>query len=1283
MRERRTRAGFWIRSFCLATILSCGWIAAAYAGEVPGIERIHFRTFGITDGLSQATVRAMAQDSSGFLWLGTQDGLSRFDGYEFRVYKTERDDPWSLSQNHVWALAADPDGSLWVGTQAGGLDHYDPQLDRFVSYRADPGNPHALASSHVTALLIDRERRLLVANSAGRMQWFDPGSKSFRDLPFAAHPAFRMVRSMLQSSDGRIWLGAREGLWQMSSDGSNLHQILDHQQRSLDIYTLAQTPNGEIWAGTAESGLYRFNSDGLLLKHYQERQANSEVGLPDGGIRDLLADADGGLWIAGFSHGLARLQPDHETFVEYAHDPARDGTVAAHRLHTLLRGRDGSLFVGSWANGLSVQNPRTEAFTRIESVVGDSRTLPSRQALTVWGDLDGTLWVGVLEGGGLVHLDLNKGVIARYRHDPQRADSLSHDFVQYITRTRDGSLWVATNGGGLNRMRGNSDSFEHFRNDPNDPGSLAEDALLYIFEGRDGTLWIGTVNQGLDERCSTCKSFVHHRHQVVTESHSSNPGGDSVSDIVETSNGDLWLALRAGGLDRFDRAAQRFEHFRSDPDDPQSVGSNAISTLTMDSRGELWVGTQGAGISHLLPGTEDAPRFETFGSKQGLAAEAIGKIMEDSSRKFWISTTVGLSRFDPERKSFINFGPHDGTLSSGYWINGATRLPGGLMAFSGLEGISVFDPLKIKLPPAPRPLATRLLLQNVPVKLKWRDPASPLDKSLWMGGQIELSHEQDNVTVEFAALDFTDPESIEYSYRLDGHDQRWIETSSSRRFATYTDLDAGNYRLRLRTRRSGQAWGEKEFIVDINVAPSAWASPRAFAAYLAALIALAWLIAIWVRASLHRRAQAQNAIRLSEERLKMALWGSGSELWDLNLQTQKMVRENRLEQLAFNADSIGDSIDAHISLVHKDDLDEFNKALTTHLKGESDSFEASYRILDVERNWIWVLSRGRLVERDEQGRGVRMAGTTHDITELKTAEEALRKLNEELEQRVENRTSDLKATNLELQQTLDRLTRTQKQLLEAEKMASLGGLVAGIAHEINTPIGVSVTAASHMSEEATRIAQLLEKGELTRSELQRFEHAALESSQLILRNLQRADRLIRSFKQVAVDQSTEDRRVIDIGICISEILITLGPTLKKTPHQVEIFCEQPVVCETAPGALYQIITNLVMNSLIHGFSDGRSGRIGIEVTQRGDSIGIDYRDNGKGMDEVARARIFDPFFTTRRGVGGSGLGMHIVYNLVTQVLGGTIVVDSALESGFQLSIRFTSGNRAPFEKSRG
>jgi ligand-binding sensor domain-containing protein/C4-dicarboxylate-specific signal transduction histidine kinase len=1254
--------------------------ASARADSIAGIDNVHFRTYGTAAGLSQATVRVMAQDRTGFIWIGTQDGLNRFDGYGFRVYKSAREDASSLSQNHIWALAADPDGSLWVGTQAGGLNHYDSSQDRFTVYRANAADPHAIASNHVTALLVDRGHRLWVANSVGRLQWFDRATQAFENVPAGMRPELRMVRTLLQAVDGSVWLGSRDGLWRIESDGTRLRETRIDEV-ALDVYALAQTANGELWVGTAESGLYRLDAEGGLIRHYREGEGADGQSLHDRAVRALLVDDDGTVWIAGNSRGLALLDPASERFRYFQHDPARAKTVVANRLSALLRARDGEVFVGSWANGLSVQNPRTRVFTRVESVAGDPRTLPSRQALTVWGDPDGSLWVGVLEGGGLVHLDPERGVIARYNHDPARPDSLSHDFVQYITRTRDGSLWVATMGGGLNRMRPGSSAFEHVRHDPQDPTSLAEDSILYVYEDRAGTLWVGTLNHGLDERCAECRGFVHHAHNPGQADAASSLGGEAVGAIVETAGSRLWLALRSGGLDRYDRESGRFEHFGADRGNPDSVGSDAVSTLTVDSRGELWVGTQGGGISHLLPGTDADPKFETFGAREGLAAEAIGAIVEDWSGNLWISTTSGISRFDRATRQFTNFGPNDGTLVGGYWINGSTRLPGGRVVFSGLEGISIFKPLDVAPPPPIRPLATQLLLQNVPVALQWRDAQSPLSRSLWGGGEVVLRHDQDNVSIEFAALDFTDPESIRYSYRLQGHDQQWIETPASRRFATYTDLPAGRYELLLRARYgsnglSATAWPGGEFVVPIRVHPSPWLSPLALAGYLLLLVILVWLAGLRYLANARHTAAVQESIRISEERLKMSLWGSGNELWDVDLVSGQMHRDNKLQHLAATMEAEQETLDAYKPFVHEDDLPAFNAALTAHYHGDTAQFEASYRTLNRDHEWVWVLTRGRIAERDAQGKGVRIVGTTQDINALKRAEDALRKLNEELEFRVDRRTSDLRAANLELQEALVRLTSTQRQLLEAEKLASLGGLVAGIAHEINTPLGVSVTAASHLVEESMQLSRKLERGELKRSELERFERAAREGSELILRNLKRADRLVRSFKQVAVDQTNEDRRVVDLAICINEILTTLGPALRKTPHTVEVVCAEQVICETAPGALYQVISNLVMNSLIHGFERDRPGSIRIEISRNDDRVMVDYRDNGSGMDEAARARIFDPFFTTRRGKGGSGLGMHIVYNLVTQVLGGSIVVDSTPGNGIQVCMIFDGGRRA-------
>lgn len=292
--------------------------------------------------------------------------------------------------------------------------------------------------------------------------------------------------------------------------------------------------------------------------------------------------------------------------------------------------------------------------------------------------------------------------------------------------------------------------------------------------------------------------------------------------------------------------------------------------------------------------------------------------------------------------------------------------------------------------------------------------------------------------------------------------------------------------------------------------------------------------------------------------------------------------------------------------------------------------------------------------------------------ELIHAHTALQEANDQLELRVLERTASLHAANEELSTLLDRLKATQQQLVESEKMSSLGGLVAGVAHEINTPIGICLTAATSLLDDLQLLKQSYHVGKMTETDFKSFLTLAEESLQMLVSNNQRASRLIQSFKQVAVDQSSEDKRHFLLKPYIQEILFSLQPKFKKTQHRLEIHCDEDIELESYPGAFSQVITNLVMNSLIHGFEYKTEGMISIEAHREDDQVCILYRDNGCGMSLEAVERVFDPFFTTKRGDGGSGLGCHLVYNLVTQQLNGYIHCSSELGQGVVFIIRIPS-----------
>jgi ligand-binding sensor domain-containing protein/signal transduction histidine kinase len=1247
----------WLVTLALACLLPCPAPA-----QVPGVSNVRFRNYDLAQGLPQASVVAIAQDRAGFVWVGTQDGLARFDGYEFLTFRHDRNDPGSLSNNFVNCLAADPRGGLWIGTQVGGLDYYDPASGRFTHFRAQSGQPGTLASDNVTALAMDAHGRLWIATLGARLQWIDPGSATIRDAPIGKQSALGNVHTLLPMPDGGLLVGTTSGLWRVDRQGTSMQLWGGDQQASpLDVYALTTGTGGNTWAGTLDDGLYELAADGALLHHYQH-DAHDPASLPDDQIRALSLDHEGRLWIAGNAAGLATLDRGSTLFNHYTHVPGDPQSVAANRLWSLLIDRDGLILAGTWANGLSVHDPRTEMVTQISSIPGNPLTLPNPSAGSVYGDADGTLWIGMLENGGLLHFDLARGVLHRFLHDPDEPGSLASDSVQFVTRTRDGSLWVATLGAGLDRLRADGKSFDHLRHDPADPGSLGSDLLYYVYMDSDGTLWVATTDAGLDERCAGCKAFVHHRP-------GGGPGtlddiGDiSVNDVVETSDGAIWVATREAGLYRRAHGQKRFHNIRAGG--PNGLPINGINMLFQDSHGDLWVGTHGAGLAK-LKGADPRNHFVTIDSSNGLASDSIGAILEDAQGYIWASTLKGISRIDPKSLHVQNFGTHDYGSELGYWVNSGTYLADGRLVFGGLRGITVIKPALLKPPPPARPAITAIVLRGQ----RYGDHAKLPDGARWINGNLQLTYQQDDFGAEFTSLEYSSPESTHYAYRLDGYDHDWIETGAARRIAYYTNLSPGTYRLRVRARDNGDPWSADIASMTFKVLPPAWAAPSAIAGYLAALLLVAGVFLWRVRTNLQRRRHARDALLQSEERLKLALWGSGSEMWDVDLRDGSMHRENRLPNIAASAEAKGQTLQDYRPFLHPDDITGFEAAMREHITGRTSGFEASYRTLDLEHRWIWLLTRGRVVQRDDNGRALRMSGTSSDITALKRAEETLRRLNETLESRVAQRTHELQSANEELRALLEQLTQAQRQLVESEKLASLGGLVAGVAHEINTPLGIGVTAASWLHDEAERLAKSVASGEVQIDELRDFSARASEGADLILRNLRRADRLVKSFKQVAVDQTGDDVRRIDVGHCIDDVLTSLRPSLRHGQNSVSLECPDNLVLRTSPGALSQIITNLAINSVTHAFDDGRPGHITIAVSPAKQGVLLDYRDDGKGIPPEVRAHIYEPFFTTRRGQGGSGLGMHIVYTLVTQVLHGTIRLESTPDTGVHFRIAF-------------
>ena len=1269
-------------------------------------DNVRFRNYSTSEGLSQTTIRAIAQDLTGLMWFGTQDGLNRFDGYKFKTFYRDSERVGAISDNHILSLAADDARTgLWIGTQSRGLNFLDLKQERFRTYRA---GQFGLDSDQINSLRLSVDGSLWLTTSTG-VTHFDPDAQR--------------VLSHLAISGANFITFDAQGAPIVASNSGILRSISGQMKRWPDEvwpYGAAQVVTvdrlGDVWVGLASDGLLHFNRDGMLLQHFRKQVStperaskpavcasentciDDETTLPGNEVRALMITQAGELWVSTMT-GSAVYDHSARRFVRFMHDPGDSSSLPANRAQTLFEDRSHQLWVGTWRAGVAAHNLQTRSVSVIHQHIdtedsGNTKQhgLPGNSVRAIWREPDGTLWLGILENGGLVHYDLSAGVLARFIHKPNDPTSMASNSIQAILRTRNGELWVATNGGGLNQLinsalptatKLNSTGFIRYGTREPSPRTLNSDKILALFEDRDGTLWASSDDVGLLFRCPGCSSFeafLDSEGQALPK---------TINAIFRTKKGILLLGAQGQGLIAVNSETHQIRRFRasdsarstesSDTERSTELSHDSVTSIFETSGGAIWLGTQGGGVNHVIfegDAFTDPVHFESVRKSDGLSSDAVGAILEDLNGNLWVSTTVGIGVIDLKTMKSQQLTESQGVDRSGYYLGAGAKDQDGSLMFGGVAGLIRFNPLELAAKPALEPpVLTDMQILNLPLKLAWQNPKSPLTVATPFASSLTLSHKENMWTIEFSALDFGYADASQYQYRLLGSSPDWVDTAVGQRSATFTNLPAGRYRFEVRS-VSGE-YQSASTALELIALPAPWLSIWAKAFYTAAVMLLIWFFYSQVRRRITEKLRDAERIERSEALLKHALWGSRDELWDLDLRSGKMQAVNPLadiqrDRLSLTAGPI--ALEDLVKIAHPADRARLKLALSAHIDEGTEYFEAAFRMRTLDDDWAWVMGRGRAIERDSKGQAVRLVGTLRDISDVKAVEDELRSVNERLEDRVMERTLALSASNSELSSTLATLKNTQRQLVDSEKMASLGNLVAGVAHEINTPLGIGVTAASHLRQETERLARHLEKNTLSRSELEQFTKSAVEASDLVLKNLDRASKLVRSFKQVAVDQGSEALRTIVLANYLEEVLFTLKPTLKRTQHHIHLAIPPTLTMETYPGALSQIIFNLVTNSLTHAYPERTDGNIEISadlVSSEANAslILLTYRDDGIGMPELVRNRIFEPFFTTKRGQGGSGLGMHVVYNLVTQLLKGSIQCVSTQGRGTEIIIQ--------------
>lgn len=778
--DRRVRAfpvrvpRFPMRSLLAGLLLCVAAGAFAPAGAQDAGPR--FRRLGLADGLSQSTVLVTLRSRDGRMWIGTEDGLNRSDGYRVTVFKHDPVDAGTLSDSYVTALHEDRRGRLWVGTSDGGLNRLDPATGRAVAFRADESRADALPHDRVTGLAEDAAGRLWIATRGDGLVRLDHAAGAGAPTG-PARARFTVYRH----ADG---------------DASSLPGD--------DLLGLTTDAAGTVWVGAFGGGLGRLDPATGRVTSYRHDDADP-ASLPSDMVSAVLRDRRGAVWVGFWGAGLARLPADDanrtdgrarfEAIVPDATDPRSltDGFV-----RSLYETPDASatVWVGTASGGAALFSPHAAAFRHVRRVPGHARPLADDYVRAFALAPDGRLWVGTRSG---LCAEATPGTAAA-GFDCTAPSETPDFYVRALASDADGTLWI----GGPDALyrRAPSGAMTRFAPGP-DGGDASAHRVYAVLAGRDGLLWVG-ARSGLWAFDRATSRFVRH-----LEHDPEDPASLADSEtfaLAETPDGALWIGT-ARGLHRLDRATGRLRAYRPRVGHPESLAHDRVLGVTVTRDGRLWASTV-AGLCRL--DDAEAGRFTRVGARQGLADDLVYAAVEDASGHLWISGNRGLARLDVGTGRVRRYTARDGLQSDEFNQGAASALPDGSLAFGGVAGYTRFRPEALgAAPPAPP-----LVLTGVRVLDRARAFAP--------GQPVRIGPGETVVAFEWAALEFVQPEAVRYRYRLDGFDRAW-RGGSSARTATFTNLAGGRYTLRVQAANADGRWGES-LAVPLVVTPPWWAT---------------------------------------------------------------------------------------------------------------------------------------------------------------------------------------------------------------------------------------------------------------------------------------------------------------------------------------------------------------------------------------------------------------------------------------------------------------------------
>jgi ligand-binding sensor domain-containing protein/signal transduction histidine kinase len=818
-----------------------------------------FEHLMIEDGLSQSTVFDIMQDSEGFLWFATQDGLNRYDGYSFKIYYADEKKSNCISDNTIHVIREDSHGNLWIGTAGGGLNKLNSKTGKFAVYRYDAIDDNSISSDYISALLIDKEGIIWVGTIGGGLNKFDPYTGEFVYYLTQEEGSVSVdISSIFRDSRDQLWVGTRKHLYKFSAQSN---EFIDC---SIDL-----------------------SKDGIVK------------------VSEIYEDRTGSLWIGVDSYGLIRFFPGTKEQIHYRFDPLIKNGLSNDQIRALYELESGKLLIGTFGGGICLLDPISEKFSHYKNDAKNEFSISNNHVISIYKDEADILWIGTIKGINRVDLKPEKFATYKIETDltnPADVNTTGVNFVTSILQDTNKEVWLGTHATGLFRLNMDTGSIMNFHDNGSRSNGLRGMDVWALHMDRHQTLWIGT-SIGLNEYDIQKNKFRLHR---LNEHKDSPRGTNAIRSIIEDGNNNLWIGFYGRGLHRFSPQSGQFTSFSHQVDNKFKNFSNNILSLCRDHEDKIWIGTDGAGLymfnpevnsyqNHLnttnyresLPSDrinaihednrgnlwlatskglvvldQDKKPLQSFSTVDGLANSFVYAIQGDNKDNIWLSSNRGLTRVKLSQEGeveFSNYDAEDGLQSNEFNTNCSYRGLDGMLFFGGINGFNSFYPDQVKSNKhVPKISITTFTIQD---KIQDFNPSK---------SQIEIDYDQNNFSFEFSALDFSNPLKNQYAYKLEGFEDDWVY-SGNRRYVNYTNLDIGEYIFRVKGSNNDGVWNEEGTWARIRIIPPIWKTSWAYISYALIFITIIISIVKWRSFKLERDNQRlENKVSEKTEELKIS-----------------------------------------------------------------------------------------------------------------------------------------------------------------------------------------------------------------------------------------------------------------------------------------------------------------------------------------------------------------------------------------------------------------------------